>query len=129
MLFEDRIKELREDFDLTKPIAFKVGVKIDDFGTKFSLKKIESLRDAQSEKLKKGKKVEKIQSPLNIAIEFSEDDKIVYELFDIISQNQGKREVVLTIKSKLGDVELDSGYYVNANVENLLKGLSGVYVS
>jgi len=129
MLFEDRIKELREDFDLSKPIAFKVGVKIDDFGTKFSLKKIESLRDAKSEKLKKGKRVEKVQTPLNIAIEFSEDDKIVYELFDIISQNQGKREVTLTIKSKLGDVELDSGYYVNANVENLLKGLSGVYLS
>ena len=128
MLFEDRIKELREDFDLTKPIAFKVGVKIDDFGTKFSLKKIESLKEAKTEKLKKGKKVEKVQAPLNVAIEFSEDDKIIYELFNIISQNQGKREVTLTIKSKLGDVELDSGYYVNNNVEAMLKELSGVYV-
>jgi len=128
MLFEDRIKELREDFDLTKPIAFKVGVKIDDFGTKFSLKKIESLKEAKTEKLKKGKKVEKVQAPLNIAIEFSEDDKIIYELFNIISQNQGKREVTLTIKSKLGDVELDSGYYVNNNAEALLKELTGVYI-
>jgi len=128
MLFEDRIKELREGFDLTKPIAFKVGVKIDDFGTKFSLKKIESLKEAKTEKLKKGKKVEKVQAPLNIAIEFSEDDKIIYELFNIISQNQGKREVTLTIKSKLGDVELDSGYYVNNNAEALLKELTGVYI-
>ncbi len=128
MLFEDRIKELREDFDLNKPIAFKVGVKIDDFGTKFSLKKIESLKEAKTEKLKKGKKVEKAQAPLNVAIEFSEDDKIIYELFNIISQNQGKREVTLTIKSKLGDVELDSGYYVNNNVEGLLKELGGVYI-
>ena len=128
MLFEDRIKELREDFDLSKPIAFKVGVKIDDFGTKFSLKKIESLKEAKTEKLKKGKKVEKVQAPLNVAIEFSEDDKIVYELFNIISQNQGKREVTLTIKSKLGDVELDSGYYVNNNAEALLKELGGVYI-
>jgi len=128
MLFEDRIKELREDFDLTKPIAFKVGVKIDDFGTKFSLKKIESLKEAKTEKLKKGKKVEKVQAPLNVAIEFSEDDKIIYELFNIISQNQGKREVTLTIKSKLGDVELDSGYYVNNNVEGLLKELGGVHI-
>jgi len=128
MLFEDRIKELREDFDLSKPIAFKVGVKIDDFGTKFSLKKIESLKEAKTEKLKKGKKVEKVQAPLNIAIDFSEDDKIIYELFSIISQNQGKREVILTIKSKLGDVELDSGYYVNNNVEGLLKELAGVHI-
>jgi len=44
MLFEDRIKEIEEDFDLTKPIAFKVGVKIDDFGTKFNLKKIETIK-------------------------------------------------------------------------------------
>jgi len=128
MLFEDRIKEIEEDFDLTKPIAFKVGVKIDDFGTKFNLKKIESLKEAKTEKLKKGKPAEKKQAPLNVAIEFSEDDKIIYELFNIISQNQGKREVTLTIKSKLGDVELDSGYYVNNNVEGLLKELAGVYI-
>jgi len=128
MLFEDRIKEIEEDFDLSKPIAFKVGVKIDDFGTKFNLKKIESLKEAKTEKLKKGKPAEKKQAPLNVAIEFSEDDKIIYELFNIISQNQGKREVTLTIKSKLGDVELDSGYYVNNNVEGLLKELAGVYI-
>ncbi|PIF04186.1 MAG: DNA polymerase III subunit alpha [Arcobacter sp.] len=128
MLFEDRMKELREDFDLSKPIAFKVGVKIDDFGTKFSLKKIESLKEAKTEKLKKGKKIQKVQAPLNVAIEFSQDDKILYELFNIISQNQGKREVTITIKSKLGDIEIDSAYYVNNNVENLLKELRGVYI-
>ncbi len=128
ILFEDRIKELREDFDLTKPIALKVKIKIDDFGVKFSLLKIESLKDAKTEKLKKGKKVEKILEPLNVSIEFAENDQIIYKLFDIISQNQGKREVTLTIKSKLGDVELDSGYYVNNNVVGLLKELSGVYI-
>jgi len=128
MLFEDRIIELRADFDLTKPIAFKVRVKIDDFGVKFNLLKIESLKEAKSEKLKKGKKVEKVQAPLNVAIEFSNDDKIIYDLFDIISKNQGKRELTLTIKSKLGDVELDSGYYVNNNVEGLLKELGSVYI-
>jgi len=129
MLFEDRIKELREDFDLSKPIAFKVGVKIDDFGVKFSLKKIESLKEAKSEKLKKGKSIPKALPPVNVSIEFSNDDKIIYDLFDIISKNQGKRELTLTIKSKLGDVELDSGYYVGNNIEGLLKELNGVYVN
>jgi len=128
MLFEDRIKEIREDFDLSKPIAFKVRAKIDDFGTKFNLLKIESLKEAKTEKLKKGKKVEKIQTPLNVAVEFSNDDKIIYDIFEIISKNQGKREMILTIKSKLGDVELDSGYYINNNVEGLLKELQGVYI-
>ncbi len=129
MLFEDRIKELREDFDLTKPIAFKVGVKIDDFGTKFSLKKIESLKEAKTEKLKKGKKVEKVLDPLNVSIQFSNDDKILYDIFEIVSKNQGKRELILTIKSKLGDVELDSGYYINNSVEAMLKELGGVFVA
>jgi len=128
MLFEDRIKELEEDFDLSKPIAFKVRVKIDDFGVKFNLLKIESLKEAKSEKLKKGKKVEKVLAPLNIAIEFSNSDKILYDLFEVISRNQGKREVSLTIKSKLGNVEIDSAYYVNSNIETLLKDIPGVQI-
>jgi DNA polymerase-3 subunit alpha len=105
-----------------------VGVKIDDFGTKFSLKKIESLKEAKTEKLKKGKKVEKVQPPLSVAIDFSNDEKILYDLFEIISRNQGKREINLTIKSKLGDVELDSSYYINNNVEGMLKELQGVQI-
>ncbi|MEA2049712.1 MAG: DNA polymerase III subunit alpha [Campylobacterota bacterium] len=129
MLFEDRIKELEEDFDLTKPIAFKVGVKIDDFGTKFNLKKIESLKEAKTEKLKKGKKVEKIKEPLVASIQFSDDEKILYDIFDIVSKNQGKRALILTIKSKLGDIELDSGYFINNNVEGILKELPGVDVA
>jgi DNA polymerase-3 subunit alpha len=128
MLFEDRIKEIEEDFDKEKPIAFKVGVKIDDFGTKFNLKKIESLKEAKTEKLKKGKKVEKVLEPLHINIEFSNDDSIIYKIFDIISVNQGKRAMTLTIKSKLGDIELDSGYFVNNSVEAMLKELDGVAI-
>jgi len=129
MLFEDRIKELNEDFDLSKPIAFKVRAKIDDFGVKFNLLKIESLKEAKTEKLKKGKKVEKVLPPLHISIPFSNDDKILYDIFEIISKNQGKRELSITIKSKLGDIELDSGYYINNNVEGMLKELDGVYVA
>ncbi len=129
MLFEDRIKELEEDFDLSKPIAFKVRIKIDDFGVKFNLLKIESLKEAKSEKLKKGKKVEKKLDPLKVAIEFSNDDKIIYDIFEIISKNQGKREVNIVIKSKLGEIEIDSSFYVNNNVEPMLKELHGVYVA
>ncbi len=129
MLFEDRIKELEEDFDLSKPIAFKVRIKIDDFGVKFNLLKIESLKEAKSEKLKKGKKVEKKLDPLKVAIEFTNDDKIIYDIFEIISKNQGKREVNIVIKSKLGEIEIDSSYYVNSNVEPMLKELHGVYVA
>lgn len=129
MLFEDRIKEIEEDFDLTKPIAFKVGVKIDDFGTKFNLKKIESLKDAKTEKLKKGKKVEKVKEPLQVFVDFSHDEKIIYDIFDIVSRNQGKRGLIIVIKSKLGDIELDSGFLINNGVEMMLKELDGIHVS
>jgi DNA polymerase-3 subunit alpha len=129
MMFEDRIKEIEEDFDIEKPIAFKVGVKIDDFGTKFNIKKIETLKEAKTEKLKKGgKKQESVKPPLQIAIEFTNDESIIYKIFEVISGNQGKRAVTLTIKSKLGDIEIDSGYYINNYAEILLKEIEGAMI-
>jgi DNA polymerase-3 subunit alpha len=129
MLFEDRIKELEEDFDTTKPIAFKVRAKVNDFGTQLNLLKLETLKEAKSEKLKKGKKVEKVLDPLQIAVEFANDDRIMYELFEVISKNQGKRQINIAIKSKLGDITIDSSYHVNNSVEGLLQNMDGVYVA
>jgi DNA polymerase-3 subunit alpha len=128
MLFEDKIKELETDFDLTKPIAFKVRAKVNDFGVQLSLLKIESLKEAKSEKLKTKKKEVKLD-PLNISVEFTYNDNIVYKIFEVVSQNQGKRELKITVKSKLGEVEIDSGYLINNNAESLLKELDGVYVA
>jgi DNA polymerase-3 subunit alpha len=127
MLFENQLKELEEEFDLSKPIAFKVKARVNDFGVSLSIKKIESLKDAKKEKLKT-KKVEKIEPTLNVAIDYSDDFGILFKIHEIVAQNQGKRSMMITVKSKLGDVELDSGYYVNKNVESMLKELDGVYV-
>ncbi|MCK5111696.1 MAG: DNA polymerase III subunit alpha [Arcobacteraceae bacterium] len=128
MLFEDRLKELEEDFDLTKPIAFKVRAKVNDFGVQLSLRKIETLKEAKKEKLKT-KRVEKIEPTLNVAVDYSDDFSVLFKIHEIVSQEQGKRRMMMIIKSKLGDIELDSGYYVNKSVENMLKELAGVYVS
>ena len=129
MLFESHLKELDEDFDLTKPIAFKVRAKVNDFGVQLSIKKIESLKDAKKEKIKT-KQIEVEQKPLQIAIEYSQNEALMYELFEIIAHNQGKREVKLIFKSKLGEIELECGYKINSNVEKLLGGLKekGVYL-
>jgi len=127
MLFESAIKELEEDFDLEKPIAFKVKVTVDDFGTKMSVKKIESLKEAKKEKIKLKKVVEK-EPPLTIFLDYSDDDTILYKLFEIVSQNQGKQELIITIKSKLGDIEIDSGYKINKNAKALLEKLDGIYL-
>jgi len=126
MLFESMMQDLEENFDITKPLAFKVRVTVDDFGTKFNIKKIETLKEAKTEKLKTKKK-EKILPPLNISLNYTEDTAILYKIFEIVAQNQGKRELIITIKSKLGDIEIDSGYKINNNVENLLKELDGIY--
>ncbi len=128
MLFEDKIKELNEDFDLEEPIAFKVRITQDEqFGAKMSLRKIESIKEAKKEKLKIKKK-ELQEPPLHIALEFTNDTQFMYNLFEIIAHNQGKRELKLIIKSKLGDIELETGFKVTSQVENLIKGLEGAYI-
>ena len=126
MLFEDQLRELEEDFDLTKPIAFKVRARVNDFGVSLSVRKIESLKEAKNEKLKT-KKAVPVEPPLHVNIPLGEDESILYKLFEAVAQNQGKREMVITIKSKLGDVEIDSGYKINKNAENLIMALEGVY--
>ena len=127
MMFEDKIKELKEDFDLEEPIAFKVKIQKDEMFTRISLRKIENLRDAKKEKLKVKAKVI-AEPPLHIAVEFAHSDKIIYDLFEIIAHNQGKRDLKILVKSKLGDIELESGFKVHSNVVNMIKSLKGAYI-
>jgi DNA polymerase-3 subunit alpha len=126
MLFEDQLRELEEDFDLSKPIAFKVRARVNDFGVSLSVRKIESLKEAKTEKLKT-KKAVVVEPPLLVNIPLANDDTILYKLFEVVAQNQGKRDMTITIKSKLGDVEIDSGYKINKNAEALIKEIVGVY--
>ncbi|WP_419767755.1 DNA polymerase III subunit alpha [Arcobacter sp.] len=128
MLFEDRLKELREDFDLTEPIAFKVRISKDDQFTRISLRKIETLKEARKEKIKRKQKAIE-EPPITVAVNFTDDDKIMYDLFEIIAHNQGKRELKLLVKSKLADIELDTGFKVTSNIEGLIKSLDGVFIA
>jgi len=128
MLFEDRLKELREDFDLDEPIAFKVRISKDEQFTRINLRKIETLKEAKKEKIKtKAKEIQ--EPPLTIAVNYTNDEKIMYDLFEIIAHNQGKRELKLLVKSKLGDIELDSGFKVTSNIESLIKSLDGAFIA
>ncbi|WP_419766301.1 MAG: DNA polymerase III subunit alpha [Arcobacter sp.] len=128
MLFEDRLKELREDFNLDEPIAFKVRISKDDQFTRINLRKIETLKEAKKEKIKTKQKAI-VEPPITVAVNFTNDDRIMYDLFEIIAHNQGKRELKLLVKSKLGDIELDSGFKVTSNIENLVKSLDGVFIA
>ncbi len=127
MLFEDRLKELKDDYDLDEPIAFKVRISKDDTFTRMNILKIESLKEAKTEKVKVISK-ESLEPPLVIALPFSDDEDSMYKLFEIVANNQGKRELKLLIKSKLADLELETGFKVTSDVEYLIHQVEGAYV-
>ncbi len=127
MLFENRLKELEEEFDINEPIAFKVKIFKDENFTRMNILKIESLKEAKKEKIKTKQK--QIEEPaLTIALPFSNEEEIMYKLFDIVANNQGKRELKLLIKSKLADLELETGFKVNSSIEKLIPQIKGAYI-
>lgn len=127
MLFEDKLKDLQENFKLNEPIAFKVKISKNEQFTRMNVLKIESIYEAQKEKVRIKQK-EIVEPPLIIAIPFSDDENLMHDLFDLVANNQGKRELKLIIKSKLADLELDSGFKVNSNIENLIHKIKGAYI-
>ncbi|RXJ89531.1 DNA polymerase III subunit alpha [Arcobacter sp. CECT 8983] len=127
MLFENRLKELEEKFDLNEPIAFKVKVTKDGDFTRMNILKIESLDDAKKEKIKT-KHREKEEPPLTVALPFNHTDETMFKLFEIVANNQGKRSLRVIVKSKLADVELETGFAVTSQVETLIKQIDGAYV-
>ena len=127
MLFEDKLKELKENYDIEEPIAFKVRINKNENSTRVTILKIETIFEAQKEKLK-SKPKEIIEPPLTIALPFSNDEILMYDLFDLVANNQGKRDLKLLIKSKLADLELETGFKVTSEVENLIHTIKGAYI-
>ncbi|RUM70340.1 MAG: DNA polymerase III subunit alpha, partial [Sulfurovum sp.] len=112
MLFENRLKELEEDFDLTKPIAFKVKITKDGDFTRMNILKISNIKDAKKTKVKVEKEIKHIpepeQPPLILALNLMPDAKTVEELMCLVERHPGKRPLELHIKSKLADVIIES---------------------
>jgi len=112
MLFEDRLKELEEDLDITKPIAFKVKITKDGDFTRMNILKIESLKDAKKEKVKLKKEIkhtpEPDAPPLILAVNLMPDATVVEELMCLVDKYPGKHPLQLQIKSKLADVIIES---------------------
>jgi len=131
MLFENRLKELDEDFDRTKPIAFKVKISKDGDFTRMNILKIESLKDAKKEKIKIKKEEkhtpEPEQPPLILALNLMPDAKTVEDLMCLVEKHPGKRPLELHIKSKLADVIIESKLKVSEMILEEAKEL-GVYL-
>jgi DNA polymerase-3 subunit alpha len=134
MMFENKLKELEEDFGIdlknpseSEPIAIKVRISKDENFTRMNIIKIESLKEAKNEKVRT-KQIAKIEPPISIALPFDNKEETMYKLFEIIAHNQGKRELKIIIKSKLADIEMETGFKVSSNVENLISQIQGAYV-
>ncbi|HIO95243.1 MAG TPA: DNA polymerase III subunit alpha, partial [Campylobacterales bacterium] len=131
MLFENRLKELEEDFDLNKPIAFKVKISKDGDFTRMNILKIESIKDAKKEKIKVKKEEkfipEEILPTLSLAINLMPDSKVIEELFCLAERHVGKHPLELHIKSKLSDVVIESKMKVSQMIIAEAKEL-GVYL-
>jgi len=131
MLFENRLKELDEGFDMTKPIAFKVKISKDGDFTRMNILKIESLKDAKKEKIKVKKEEKHIpepeQPPLILALNLMPDAKTVEELMCLVERYPGKRPLELRIKSKLADVIIESKWKVSEMILEEAKEL-GAYL-
>ncbi len=120
MLFENRLIELEEDFDLSKPIAFKVKITKDGDFTRMNILKIESLKDAKKEKVKVKKEQkhtpEPVADPVVLAMNLLPDEKMIEELFCLAQKYPGRHPLQLNIKSKLQEVIIESKLKVSRSI-------------
>ena len=126
MLFEDRIKEL-EKFDLEEPIAFKVRISKNGDFTRMNILKIETLDQAKKEKVKT-KKMLRDEPPVTVGLNYDNSDELVYKLYELAVNNQGRAPLNIMVKSKLKDIVVETGIKVNNEFENLIKPLDNVFV-
>jgi DNA polymerase-3 subunit alpha len=119
MLFEKRLNELNEKFDLSQPIAFKVKITKDGDFTRMNILKIESLDQAKKEKITVKKDL-KPQEPIKLKVILNEDQTILDTLYTLIQNHKGKRQLILTISTKFQEIEISSNIYVsNELLENI----------
>ncbi|WP_295020971.1 DNA polymerase III subunit alpha [Sulfurimonas sp.] len=128
MLFSDKLDELNE-MDLQEPVAFKARVTQTDMFTRVSVSKIMTLKEATKETKKTKKETrEVIREPIHLAIRLDSDTKILDELYTLVRQNPGNRELKLTIISKLQNVIIESAIGVDGKIVTLLEGNRAVDV-
>jgi DNA polymerase-3 subunit alpha len=130
MLFSDRVEQL-EAMDLDEPIAFKVKVTHTEMFTRISVTKIMTLNEAKKEAKKvETKIVENLppQEPLQLRIRLSENLEALEKLYTLVRRHPGRREIKLTIVSKLADVVIDSAIRVDNKVIEELSVLEDVDV-
>ncbi len=114
MLFEDKLKELRDEFDLTKPIGFKVKITKDGDYTKLNLVKMITLKETKKEKINLIKEKEIIEEapisykPIVIGVLLDQDTTVLQDLYSLAKEHAGNHPLVVCIKSKLADIMVET---------------------
>ncbi|MEA3331228.1 MAG: DNA polymerase III subunit alpha [Campylobacterota bacterium] len=122
MLFSDKLEKLA-DMDQEEPIAFKGKITHTDFGPRIGISKIMTLKESKKECKKVKTEVRELpQEPLSLGIKIESDMKVLEDLYTLIRQNPGSREVKLIITAKLQNVVIDSALRVNNNILNAIEG-------
>lgn len=124
MLFEDKLKEL-QDMDLEEPIAMKVRIAHTDMFTRISVMKLLTIKEAKKESKKIKTEVAVVEvplEPLNLGIRLSERMGALENLYALVRQHPGRRELKLTIISKLQNVVIDSSIKVGDGLIAALEG-------
>ncbi|MCF6340894.1 MAG: DNA polymerase III subunit alpha, partial [Sulfurimonas sp.] len=126
MLYSDKLKEL-EVMDLEEPVAFKAKITHTEMFTRIGVSKIMTLKQAIKETKKVKKEVREAPlEPIHLAIRLDNETKILNDLYLLVRQNFGNRELKLTIKSKLEDVVIDSSIRVSTKILSALDGNENV---
>lgn len=122
MLFSDKLEQLSA-MDLEEPVAFKARVTHTDFGPRFNVTKLMTLKDAKRETKKVKKEVQEAPpEPINLAVRLSNDFDVLEKLYTLIRQNPGNRPLKVTIVSKLHNVVIDSAIRVGSQIVGALEG-------
>ena len=122
MLFEDKLNEL-EKMNLEEPLAIKAKITHTDMFTRIGVTKLMTLKEAKKESKKVKTQIEeKPQAPLELSIKLDSGEKALEELYRLVRQNPGKRELKIRITSKLKDVIIESSLRVGNNIVEALDG-------
>jgi DNA polymerase-3 subunit alpha len=126
-LFAKHLEKI-QNMNKEEPICLKVIVTRDDRGVNKRVLKILNLKDAKKEKIDT-KVVEVAQDPKTLIIDFSEDSKILEDVYRLVRENPGNRPLKLIIASKLQDVVLDTYLKVSDEIDEKIKDIDLVKVA
>ncbi len=128
MLFQDKQLQLQQNFNLDEPIAFKVKISKNENFTRISVLKIESIKEAQEERVEviKRKKAEDM-TPFTIHLNLIKETDIVEKLYSLATQYRGYHPLRLILKSKEESICVESNIEVSSEIINKVKEL-GLYI-